>query len=81
MDMCYCNGDDGRAYYVKGHVDIAEFKAALADEVDKGDPILAEDVSYCWMRICRDFQQEHSVIAEAAPNSRGAFRVTWVQDS
>ena len=80
-DMQYCCGDDGRAYYVKAHIPLEEFMAALRYEVGADDPILKEEPVHCWMRLCRDFEQECSVLAEAAPGSRGAFRATWIQDA
>ena len=80
-DMQYCCGDDGRAYYVKAHVPFDQFLAAVRDEVDSDDPILNEQPSHCWMRVCRDFGEGHSVLVEAAPGSRGAFRATWIQDA
>lgn len=80
LDMIYCHGDDGRAYYVKGHVPITAFKAELALQVDSDDDILNQEVSHCWMRVCRDFEEGHSILCEAEPNSRGAFRATWIQD-
>lgn len=81
FDMHYCHGDDGRAYYVKGHVPIAEFKTELSKQVDSNDDIINQEISHCWMRVCRNFDEGHSILCEAEPNSRGAFRVTWVQDA
>lgn len=80
-DMQYCGGEDGRAYYVKAHIPLEEFMAAMRYEVDADDPILKEEPVHCWMRVCRDFEQECSVLVEAAPGSRGAFRATWIQDA
>lgn len=82
MDIQYCCGDDGRAYYTKAHVPFEDFMAALRREVDTDDdPILSEQPTHCWMRVCRDFQEEHAILVEAAPESRGAFRATWIQDA
>ena len=81
LDMHYCHGDDGRAYYVKGHVPIDAFKADLVKQVDADDDILNQEITHCWMRVCRDFEEGHSILCEAEPNSRGAFRATWVQDA
>lgn len=81
MELQYCRGDDGRAYYTKAYVPFAEFIAALRREVDEDDQILREQPTHCWMRVCRDFQEEHAILVEAAPESRGAFRATWIQDA
>ena len=81
MELQYCCGDEGRAYYTKAHVPLDEFMAALRREVDADDPILGETPTHCWMRVCRDFQEEHAILVEAAPESRGAFRATWIQDA
>jgi hypothetical protein len=80
-DIEFCCGDDGRAYYVKAHIPLNEFMAAVRYEVGEDDPILAEEPTHCWMRVCRDFEQECSVLVEAAPGSKGAFRATWIQDA
>lgn len=81
MQLDYTNGDDGRAYYTRGHVPLDEFMAAVRGEVDTDDPLLSEQPTHCWMRVCRDFNEGHSILVEALPNSRGAFRVTWIQDA
>ena len=82
MNLEFVHGDDGRAYYVKGHVPIDEFMAAVRlDLGDDKDTMLSETATHCWMRIGRDFQEGHSIITEAVPNSRGAFRATWIQDA
>lgn len=80
-DMMFCAGDDGRAYYVKAHIPLDEFMSAVRYEVSPDDPILKEEPHHCWMRVCRDFEAGHSVLVEAAPGSRGAFRATWIQDA
>lgn len=80
-DMMHCCGDDGRAYYVKAHIPLDAFMEAVRREVSEDDPILKEEPVHCWMRVCRDFEQECSVLSEAAPGSRGAFRATWIQDA
>lgn len=80
-DMQFCWGDDGRAYYVKAHIPLDEFIAAVRREVDADDSILKGKPVHCWMRVCRDFEQECSMLVEAAPGSRGAFRATWIQDA
>lgn len=80
-DLVYCAGDDGRAWYVKGHVPLDAFMAVLREEVFSDDTILQEAPSHCWMRIGRDFQEEHAILLEATPGSRGAFRATWIQDA
>lgn len=81
IDLHYCHGDDGRAYYAKGHVPFDEFMAALRQQVNDDDPILHEEPSHCWMRACRNFQEGVPVLAEAPAGSRGAFKATWIQDS
>ncbi len=80
-DLVCCHGDEGRAWYVKGHVPLDEFMAVLRDEVFSDDTILEEAPSHCWMRIGRNFQEEHAILLEATPGSRGAFRATWIQDA
>lgn len=80
MDLNYCCGDDGRAYYAKGHVPFADFMSALRLDVGEDDSILLEQPIHCWMRVCRDFQEGHAILVEAAPESRGSFRATWIQD-
>lgn len=80
-DMKLCCGDDGRAYYVKGHIPLDEFMASVRYEVSADDPILNEEPRHCWMRVCRDFNEEHQIIIEAKPESKGAFRATWIQDA
>lgn len=77
----YCHGDDGRAYYVKGHIPLNEFMDALRKEVDADDPILAEQPYHCWMRVCRDFSEGHQIFMEAKTRSRGSFKCTWIQDN
>lgn len=81
MELNFIHGDEGRAYFVKAHVPLEEFMDAVRNEVEVDDPILSEKPTHCWMRVCRDFQEEISVYVEAAPNSRGAFRVTWIQEN
>jgi len=77
----YCNGDEGRAYYVKGHVPLVEFMAALRNEVGPDDVILSEKPVYMWLRICRDFQAGCPIVLEAKAESRGAFKATYIQDN
>lgn len=81
VEMQYCCGDEGRAYYTKAHVPLDDFMVALRSEVGDVDPILREEPTHCWMRVCRDFDNGHSILIEAKPNSRGAFRATWIQDA
>lgn len=80
-DLRFCCGDDGRAYYVKGHVPFDVFMAAMRVEVTDDDTILKEEPEHCWLRVCRDFEEEHQIIVEAKPESKGAFRATWIQDA
>lgn len=77
--LIYFCGDDSRGFYVKGHIDLAEFMELVRREVDSDDQILQETPTHCWMRSCRDFQNETSILVEAEPNSRGAFKCTWIQ--
>lgn len=83
MEIKYTRDDEGRAFYTKGHVPLDEFMAAVSSNCwcEKNDPILNEQPMHCWMRVCRDFNEGHSIIVEAEPNSRGAFRATWIQDA
>jgi len=77
----YVCGDDGRAYFAKGHVDIASFMTALRKEVNSDDHILTETPEHCWMRYVRDFGDAQTLITEAKTGSRGAFKATWIQDN
>jgi hypothetical protein len=80
--LSFVHGDDGRAYYVRGHVDIAEFMGAVKiDLCDENDSLLNETAVHTHMRVCRDFQEETQILVEAEPGSRGSFAVTWVQDA
>jgi len=77
----FCSGDDGRAYYLKGHVPLDAFMAAIRMEVTDDDTILKEEPEHCWLRVCRDFEEGHQIVIEAKPESNGAFRATWIQDA
>ena len=79
MEIEYCCGDDGPAYFTRAHVPLDEFMAEVAKEVDPDDRILSEEPGHCWMRVCRNFQEEMMMYVEAKPESRGAFKCTWVQ--
>ena len=79
MDIEYCWGDDGEAFFTKGHVPIDEFMTRIKAETDASDPILKSKPRHCWMRVCRDFQNGTMVYAEAKPASKGAFKCTWLQ--
>jgi hypothetical protein len=74
VELHYCCGDNGRAYYVKGHVPTDEFVAALRKTLDADDPILSERAEHCWMRMCRDFQENHAVLVEAKPGKPSDWR-------
>lgn len=80
MEIEYCRINDGRCFFVRGHVPIADFMAAVEKEVDSDDLILTEEPVHLWMRACRDFDRELTVYTEAEPASRGAFKCTLVQD-
>ena len=77
----FCGGDDGRAFYMKGHVPFDAFMAAIRTEVTDDDTILKEEPEHCWLRVCRDFEEGCPIIVEAKPESKGAFRATWIQDA
>ena len=79
MDIRYCCGDGGPAYFIKDHVPLDAFMAEVAKQVDPDDKILEQPPGHCWMRVCRDFKEERMMYVEAAPESRGAFKCTWVQ--
>lgn len=80
-NLRFCGGDDGRAYYLKGHVPFDAFMAAIRMEVTDDDTILNEEPEHCWLRVCRDFDEGNQIIVEAKPESKGAFRATWIQDA
>lgn len=80
MEIECCRGDDGAAYFTRGHVPLEEFMQAVEKETDPDDPILSGDPVHCWMRVCRDFGKGVMIYVEAKPESRGAFKCTWVQD-
>ena len=61
MELHYCCGDEGRAYYAKGHVSFEQFMSALRLDVGEDDSILLEQPIHCWMRVCRDFQEGHAM--------------------
>lgn len=79
MKIEWCCGEHGTAFFTRGHVLLDEFMAAVAKEVDSDDHILKEPPNHCWMRVCRNFQAETMMYVEAKPESRGAFKCTWVQ--
>ena len=79
MEIEYCYGDDGPAYFARDHVPLDEFMAEVTKQVDPDDRILEEEPSHCWMRVCRNFQEETMMFVEAEPGSRGAFKCTWIQ--
>ena len=79
MEIEYCCGDDGPAYFTRGHVPLDVFMVEVAKQVDHDDRILEEQPSHCWMRVCRNFEEETMMYVEAKPESRGAFKCTWVQ--
>lgn len=81
MELRYLRGDDGRAYFTKGHVPLDEFMAAVEKETGPHDSILKEKPEHVWLRATRDFGENQTVYGEAVPNSQGAFRATWLQDS
>ena len=78
IDLQYCHGDEGRAYYTKGHIPLDDFMAEVRKNVDDDDIILREEPCHCWMRVCRNFEEDTPILVEAVPNSRGAFAATWI---
>ena len=81
MELLYCSGEDGYAYYSKGHVPLKNFMDALVMQTDENDSIRHETPTHTWKRIARNFQERHQVIIDADPESRGAFRVTWIESA
>ena len=79
MELEYLCGEYGVAYFARGHVPLDQFMTELKRHVDANDPLLIEDPEHLWMRCCRDFQEGRGVYIEAAPESRGAFKCTWIQ--
>jgi hypothetical protein len=79
MDLYYCSGEDGYAYYAKGHVPLDDFMTALRNETDETDTIRDAMPTHVWKRVVRDFQAECPLLVEAQPESRGAFRATWIE--
>ena len=78
MELTYLLGEDGSAYFTKGYVPFDEFMLVLEQDVGPGDSILQNTPEHIWLRTTRDFQENRTVYEEAAPNSRGAFKVTWI---
>ena len=79
MDVEYCWGEEGEAFFVREHLPLDEFMDRIKNEVDPNDPILKSTPRHCWMRVCRDFQNNSMVYAEAKPASKGSFKCTWLQ--
>jgi len=77
--MNYCSGEDGYAYYKKGHVPLDEFMTQLKAYTDEIDAIRNVAPIHTWKRVARDFQAGHSVVINAKPLSRGSFPVTWIE--
>ena len=80
MDLEYCEDDIGRAYYTRGLVPFGEFMAAVAEEVELGDILLAGRPEHRRIRITRDFEGARQMITPTDKPGRGAFWVTWVDD-
>jgi hypothetical protein len=78
MDLNYCSGEDGYAYYAKGHVPFDDFMTQIKAETDETDAIRDELPTHAWKRVARDFQEAHAVLIDAKPKARGAFPVTWI---
>ena len=82
MEIEYAEDEGGhRSYYIKAFVTDAEFRAALSYQVEDGDPILKAPLRRTWKRMARDFGEGCTIIIDAAKGSRGAFPVTWVEDT
>jgi hypothetical protein len=79
MNLEYLRAEYGEVYFTRGHVPLDKFMDELRRQVDSDDPILLEDPEHLWMRCCRDFQEGIGVYVEAVPESRGAFKCTWIQ--
>lgn len=80
MELTYLQGEDGIAYFARGHVNVMGFMLALVQEVGPEDSILQSAPEYIWLRTTRDFQEGRTMYEEAVPNSRGAFKATWIND-
>lgn len=80
IDIMFGCWEDGKYAYAKGHVDLQKFSDAIRNQIDKNDSLADVEPQHTWMRCVRDFQEDMTVWAEATPNSRGAFPVTWVQE-
>lgn len=83
MDLCVQElywGNDGAAYYVRGHVPLDEFLEAVRKQWgDVGNP---EKARHCWARLIprtgRDYDQEFLTQDKPAP---GAFACTfWAEE-
>jgi hypothetical protein len=72
MELVYLQGEDNNAYFTKGHVCFEEFMDTIGKEQFLDVP------EHIWLRTTRDFQENRTVYEEAVPNSRGAFKATWV---
>lgn len=79
VDVMYLAGDDGCAYMAKGHVDLGEFKKAINE--DSYGLFSHCTPKHIWLRTVYNFQEERTEYMEAKPNSRGAFKATWVDES
>jgi hypothetical protein len=81
LEVNRIHGDDGVAYYAKGFVPLDEFMDAVKlHEGEDFESIPFGEPTHCWMRTVRDFQENQTMFTEAAPNSRGAFKCTWIQE-
>jgi len=79
MEIEWLRNDDNYTYMTKGHVDFADFMAALKLEVSDDDKILTKDPVHTWGRWTRDFEEQCTVLSvDARPGSRGAFKVTLI---
>lgn len=80
MQINYCFGEEGQAYWTKGHVPLDEFMTEVEYYVEGSDDrIMQEKPVHCWVRVCRDFQEGRMLIVKANPGSHGAFQCTWLQ--
>lgn len=84
IEVEWLRGDDGIAMFAKGWHPFDEFIAACKQHSDYEDELdsrlFDSEPVHVWMRCCRNFQEGTMLYVDAAPNSRGAFKCTWIQE-